>query len=131
MNKRPTSLTVIAWILIASALISAISTLVMMDNPIVVEMMNKNPMPVSLQYGLMIVGLLIMIVSGSAMLKGKSWARWLYVGWGVIGLLVGLITSPINASLLPSWIFLAVVTFFLFRPNVNTFFSQAKSSNDA
>ena len=103
----------------------------MMDNPIVVEMMNKNPMPVSLQYGLMIVGLLIMIVSGSAMLKGKSWARWLYVGWGVIGLLVGLITSPINASLLPSWIFLAVVTFFLFRPNVNTFFSQAKSSNDA
>jgi hypothetical protein len=131
MNKRPTSVTVIAWIIIVIGVISAVSTVAMFDNPMVVDLMKKSPIPIPLQYAITTLGLLIMIVSGTAMLKGRNWARLLYVIWSATGLLIGLATSPVKASLFPGLVFLTIVTFFLFRPKASKFFSQTKSFDDA
>lgn len=131
MNTRPTSVTVIAWFLLIIGVISAVLTVAMIDNPIVIDLMKKSPLPVSLQYAIAIAGLLVMMVSGAAMLKGRNWARLLYVIWSALGLLIGLATSPVKASLFPGLVFLAIVTFFLFRPKANNFFSQTKPSDNA
>ena len=92
--RRPTSVTVIAWILIVVSGISLIVNLVMLGNPMVTEAMAKNSMPLPLQYVLTFLGLLIGMGSGFAMLKGKNWGRFLYTFWGVIGFIVGFLRAP-------------------------------------
>src|SRR5215510_4600593 len=112
MRTRPTSITVVAWILILMGGISLITMTLMIstgmidkftvDNPAARELMNKSPIPVPVQYAMTYVTLLIELVSGIAILKGQNWGRWLYV----------------------------VGTVFLFRPKANQYFSDQESAHD-
>jgi uncharacterized membrane protein YobD (UPF0266 family) len=129
MNSRPLSITVIAWIIIASSAISLVSTLFLINNPMAQELMAKSLMSIPLQYAMLFVGILVGLVSGVFMLKGANWARLLYVGWSILGFVIGFMTTPGKLMLLPSAIFLAVVVFFLFRPNANAFFSREAKSD--
>lgn len=131
MKPRPTSITVIAWILIVTGGISLISTLAMINNPTVLELMSKSPIPIPLQYVLNFVGLTITIVSGIALLKGANWGRLLYVGWSIVGLAIGVATSPLKAALIPSAVLFFIFAFFLFRPRANDFFTSSTPSIDA
>jgi len=131
MKKRPTSVTVVSWILIAVGAISVVTTTITVGNPAALDLMRKSPIPIPVQYAITYIGLLITIVSGIAMLRGCNWARFLYLIWSVIGLVIGFSTSPMKAMLLPGLGFLGVVVFFLFRRNASEYFSTAKSSNDA
>jgi hypothetical protein len=134
MRTRPTSITVIAWILILMGGISLITTTLMidkvMDNPAARELISKNPIPVPVQYAVTYVGLLIMLVSGVAMLKGQNWGRWLYVVGTAVGFLIGIITSPLKEAMIPGFVVFVVLTFFLFRPKANNYFSDAESAHD-
>ena len=128
MNPRPLAITVIAWIIIASSAISLVSTLFLINNPMAQELMATSAIPIPLQYGMMFVGLLVGLVCGVFMLKGANWARLLYVGWSILGFIISFVTTPGKLMLLPGAVFLAVVVFFLFRPNANAFFStEAKT----
>lgn len=124
MNKRPTSITVISWILIVMGGISLIATTAMINNPTVHDMMAKNPMPIPVQYAMSYIGLLVMIVSGVAMLKGMNWARYLYVIWSLVGFVIGIATSPMKAAMIPGFVVFLVIAFFLFRPKATAFFVQ-------
>src|SRR5262245_37136235 len=96
--KRPTSVSVIAWILIVNSILSLIVTLVVIDNPIVMELMAKlmakSPLPIPFQVMMGCVELLINIVLGNAMLSGRNWSRFLYLVWRFIVLVIGILTSP-------------------------------------
>ena len=131
MIKRPTSITVIAWILIAIGCLSTITTMLTINNPEVINMMKKSPMPIPLQYTINFIGLSIMIISGIAMLKGFNWARLLYVTWSILGIIIAFFTSPMKAILLPGLVFLAIVIFFLFRPIANEYFKTSKVIDNA
>ena len=131
MMKRPTSVSIIAWFLIATSLISVITSYSSLDNPIAQELMAKNLLPLSVQYVMLYFGLAISVASGVAMLKGWNWGRTLYVAWSVFGLVIGLVTSPMKLVLIPSAIVLAIIVFFLYRPKVNAFFSSRQAANDA
>lgn len=131
MNKRPTSISVIAWILIVVGGISLIATTVMINDPISRELMSKSPIPIPVQYAMSYVGLLIMIVSGFAMLQGCNWARLLYVIWSMIGFLVAIVSSPVKAAMIPGFVVFLVVAFFLFRPKANAFFSPVEEPSNA
>ena len=131
MNKRPTTVSVTAWLLIVFGAISVISTIAMVNNPQAIELMRKSPMPISLQYAINYIGLTIMIVSGAGMLKGFNWSRLLYAVWGSIGFIIGAFTSPMKMMLIPGLVFFAIVIFFLFRPKANEFFKSAKTKEDA
>jgi len=48
----------------------------------------------------------------------------LYVGWNTVGLLGGLLISPIKAILIPSAVILLIVAVFLYRPKANDFFKK-------
>ena len=134
MRTRPTSITVIAWILIARGGISVITTTLMIDtvmnDPAARELLNKSPVPIPVQYAMTYVGLLAMLVSGVAMLKGQNWGRWLYVVGTALGFLIGILTSPIKEAMIPGFVVFVVVTFFLFRPKANKYFSDQESTHD-
>ena len=129
--KRPTSVSVIAWILIVTAGISLLTSTVSLNNPMARELMAKSLLPVPLQFVMLYVGLLITIVSGIAMLKGQNWARFLYVGWSAIGFVIGILTSPMKAAMIPGLVVFAVLTFFLFRPKPNEYFSTKDTADSA
>jgi hypothetical protein len=134
MRKRPTSITVVAWILILMGGISLISTTLtidtVMNNPAARELMSKSAIPVQVQYAMTYVVLLVMLVAGVAILKGQNWGRWLYVIGTALGFLIGIMTSPLKEAMIPGFVVFVVVTFFLFRPNANKYFSDQESAHD-
>ncbi len=131
MKTRPTSVTVISWILIAMGAISLITTTAMINNPTVKELMGKSPFPIPVQFAMTYAGLLMTIVAGSGMLKGFNWARLLYVCWSAIGSIIAFATSPMKAAMIPGVVVFLVITFFLFRPKATAFFSAAEAATDA
>ncbi len=125
MGERPKSITVIAWFLIVTGVISVFTSWTSLNNPMVKELMAKSPLPASLQYTMLFVGLAVTIASGIGMLKGQGWAGLLYVVWGVFGFLVGLLTSPMKAAMIPGLVVFAIIVFFLYRPASNQYFVKA------
>jgi hypothetical protein len=135
MRTRPTSITVIAWILILMGGISLVTTTfvinsAMINNPAAQELISKSPIPVTVQYAMTYIGLLIMLVSGIAMLQGQNWGRWLYVVGTALGFLIGIATSPLKGAMIPGFVVFVVITFFLFRPKANKYFSDQESAHD-
>jgi hypothetical protein len=131
MTERPTSISVISWILIVTSGISLITTTAMINNPVVQDLMAKSPIPIPVQYAMSYIGLLVMIGSGIAMLKGANWARYLYVIWNLVGFVVGIATSPMKAAMIPSLVVFLVIAFFLFRPKATAFFVTHEETENA
>ena len=122
MIERPKSVTVVCWILIAMGGISLVTSTFSFNNPVAQELMSKSLIPISIQYIMMFVGLLITLVCGIAMLKGQNWARLLYIGWSIIGFTIGIATSPMKAMMIPGIFIFIILAFFLFRPKANEYF---------
>jgi hypothetical protein len=123
MKNRPTSITVICWILIIMGGISLVVTTINLNNPTVEELISRSPIPVTVQYAIMYVGLLVTLVSGIAMLKGRNWARYLYIVWGVVGFMFSLATSPMKTAMIPGLVVFIIMAFFLFRPKAKAYFT--------
>jgi len=131
MQKRPTLITIVAWLFIIMGGISAITTTAMSNHPMMLEAMRKNPLPVPVQWAMTYAGILIMIVAGFAFLKGRNWGRYLYLVWSVTGFAIGFAISPMKMTMIPGFVFFLVVITLLFLPQSNAYFSQPKSGNDA
>jgi len=119
---RPTSLTVIGWLLIVMSLFGLISQLTMQDNPVAQQILAESPLPASVHMIVGVIGSVLSAVSGYGVLKGMNWSRFLYVGWSLFGLAFALATTPFTSIMIMSLLFLAVFAFFLFRPAANTWF---------
>ena len=130
MKTRPTSIAVIAWILIAMGGISLITSTISLNNPITKELTGRSPLPIPLQYTIMYLGLIITLVSGIAMLRGQNWARLLYVAWSIIGFVIGIVTSPMKPAMIPGLALFLIVAFFLFRPKANEYFAGTAARGD-
>ncbi len=130
MRKRPISVTVVCWILIVMSTISLLASTMALNNPVTRELMAQSALPVNLQYVLMYAGLLVTLISSAAMLKGHNWARWLYTGWSTLGFLVGIVTSPAKAAMIPGLVIFLIIVYFLFRPPATMFFQPAKAADD-
>jgi hypothetical protein len=131
MKIRPTSVSIIAWFLIITSCISLVSTIAMIGNPEITEIMSKSLMPIPLQYAMGFLGLAVMLVSGIYMLKGQNWSRKLYVGWSIFGFVVGMATSPMKMAMVPGLVVFLVIVYFLYRPKANDFFSPQESQSNA
>jgi hypothetical protein len=53
MMKRPTSVSVIAWILIVMSGISLVTSTMSLNNPLARELMAKSLLPIPLQYAML------------------------------------------------------------------------------
>lgn len=127
MKKRPTSVTVIAWILIVLGGISILTTTAAINNPAALEVMGKSPLPVGAQFAMTYFGLVIMVVSGIAMLKARNWGRLLYVIWTAASFGIGVFTTPVKAAMIPGLVVFVIACFFLFRPKANQYFATPES----
>lgn len=125
MEKRPLSVSIIGWYLIAVGVLGAVSVLAMRNNPMMQRMYEHSPLPISAHIGIGVIGSIITAVCGYAMLKGHNWSRFVYVGWCVIGFVISLATVPFTSLLLLGLAFLAVIVFFLFRPDANAWFRRS------
>jgi hypothetical protein len=88
-------------------------------------------LPIPFLYVILNIGILITIIAGIAMLKGYNWARLLYVVWKVIAFIWAIITFRVKLLMIPDLVIFLFITFFLFRPKVNEFFSQKIFVNDS
>ncbi len=123
MKNRPISITTISWFLIFTSVISITTTAFTYANPEVAKIMELSPISITLQYILMAIGIAVTISCSILMLKAKSIGRTIYVGWTIIYLIIGLFSSPTKAMMIPGIVFFIIITFFLFRPNANKYFS--------
>jgi hypothetical protein len=128
MHERPTSITVIAWILIIMGLggiiLATISFTKMLTSPSVVS----SP----IDYALMYLGVLSYVVSGIAILKGQNFGRFIFIIWTVIFYAIRIARNPFATSIVPSmFMFLIIPVFFLFRPRANAYFAGRELNRDA
>jgi hypothetical protein len=97
------------------------------QQPMGQEMIAKSPIPISLQYVMLYLGLSIEILRAIFMLRAASWARLLYIAWGAIGLLFGLLASPDKPILIPGILMYAIFVFFLLRPKASAYFTHSEN----
>ena len=123
MEKRPLSLTIIAWVLIIFALLGLYGVFTMGSNPLMMKMIEQMHISLAVEQAWGVLGAIVNIVCAYGILKGMPWSRVLYVVWGVIGLVVGLYISPMKMVLVLSLVFLVVIAAFLFGNKANDWFS--------
>lgn len=122
MEKRPTSLTVIAWLLIVLSVLGLIGIFMMSSNPLVAAKMAEMHMPLPMLQAWSVLGTVVNLICAYGILKGLPWSRVLYVVWGVIGIVVGFYISPQKASIVISLIILVIFSIFLFGEKANVWF---------
>lgn len=123
MEKRPLSLTIIGWWMVLAALFTGYSILTMGSNPVAMRMIEQMHVSLLFQQILGAIGIIVSLVSAYGLFKGLPWSRVLYIGWAIIALGFGLVTSPVKSINLLSAIFFAAIAFFLFRPSANRWFA--------
>jgi hypothetical protein len=123
MTIRPTSITVIGWILVVSGVMSLPGTFRTPRTPRAQEVAAKNPVPIPIQRAMSVAGTAVHVVCGYFLLQGKNWSRYLIVAWDVIQLSYGFIASPFKLVMILGACFLLLETYFLFRPRAQEFFA--------
>jgi hypothetical protein len=125
MKTRPTSVTVIVWILLVTNALSLLGSMMAINNPATQELMAKSPLPIPLQYVVLYLGLSLSTLCAVCMLRAANWARLLYIGWGGIELLILLLTSPVKPMLIPAILMYSIFVFFLLRPKAAAYFAHS------
>jgi hypothetical protein len=122
MGKRPTSITVIGSLLLIFTLIGIVGLVMAGSNAAMAEQITKMhiSLPLYLAYGTL--GILINLACVYGIFKGLPWSRVLYLGWGIIGLVVGFYIAPMKASIVLGLVLLVVVCAFLWTNTANDWF---------
>jgi len=97
MEKRPVSLTVIAWILIVLGLFGLYGAATLGSNPMAAKMLAQSPVPLVVNQLWSALGAVVGFIVAYGIFKGQPWSRVLYVVWSIIQILVGLYISQMKA----------------------------------
>ena len=108
--KRPLAVTLIAWLYIVAGTVGLAYH--------GTKFKTLDPFPSELVWICLIR--LLAILCGVFLLRGKNWARWLAVAW--MAYHVGLSAFHTVAELILHTLFLAIIAWFLFRPNASAYF---------
>lgn len=126
MEKRPLSLTIIGWWMVISAVFGVYGVVTMGSNPTVVRMLEQAHLSLAFQQAVTGIGVVVALACAYGLFKGQPWSRVLYVGWSIVGLVIALVTSPIKSLILFSVAVVAVIAYFLFRPQADDYFAAGK-----
>lgn len=128
--QRPTSLTVIGWVLIVLGAFGLLGALMVTGNPAATQILEQSSIPVSVHIAISVIGGLVSIVCGYGVLKGLGWSRLLYVAWILITAALTLISMPFTSLMIVGWAIQAVIIFFLFRPEANAWFGGRATASE-
>lgn len=123
MEKRPLSLTIIGWFLVIISLFGIYSVFTIASNPLAMKMINQMHVPLLFEQVWGVVGAVVNLICAYGILKGQPWSRVLYVGWGILGLIVSFYIAPMKAVVVLGLVFLVVISAFLFTDKANDWFS--------
>lgn len=113
MNPRPRAVTVIGWLYLAAGLVG-----------FSYHFTSLNPTDPFANDAVWILSVrLLAVVAGAFLLRGHNWARWLVLAWMAWHVYLG--ARHELASLVMHGLLLAVLAWFLFRPNARTYFRPA------
>ena len=131
MKKRPFILTLIGWFLIVMSVFGIFRSFFMGGDEFVMgsdgfihSMLDESPLPLEVHQAIEIVRSVITLVCGFGILKGWNWARYVYVGTGVLGLALNLVTFAIKSILLLDLVLVGMIAFFLFRHAASAWFTR-------
>jgi hypothetical protein len=116
MGKRPASITIVSWLLIASGSIALVGGFWPPAQRL--AEISKSPLELGLAQVVRILG----IIAGVFMLRGHNWARWLAVLW--LAFHVGLSIGHSPLELVIHCLLFVVVVFFLFRTPASAYFRR-------
>jgi hypothetical protein len=124
---RPVSITVVAWVIIASSLEGVIATLGGLITPLYTSGLIHTTQALPLTLWLGEISLSVNIALAVLMLTRFGWARAVYVCLLTVGIVSLVLTrQPISIAMIQV-AKLAVFTYFLFRAEANTYFSATAS----
>jgi uncharacterized membrane protein len=110
MSKRPITITLLAWLLIAVGVLSTASHFA--------QFRSHPPTPSEL-FWICLLGLLA-VVAGVFLLRGSNWARWLALVWMAFHVALS-VFHPLHELIVHS-LFLALFAYLLFRPAARAYF---------
>jgi hypothetical protein len=90
----------------------------------------ESPPPIYIQRSLLFGGTATHLICGMFMLRGRNWARILFVSWSVLSLPAAAVATSYKLFMIPGAIILAIEAFFLFRPAANAFFADNGANID-
>lgn len=122
MEKRPTSMTVIAVVLLLFTLLGIFGLVSAPSNAEMTKMLAQMHMSLPLYEAYGALGIIINFACIYGIWKGLPWARVLYLVWGIIGLVVSFFISPIKAAIVVALILLVVICAFLWTNTANDWF---------
>ena len=122
MEKRPLSLTIIAWLLIILSLFNLVGVAMMRSNAAMMKAVEQMHASVAFLQIWGVAGTVVTLLCAYGILRGLPWSRVLYLVWGIVGLVVGFYTSPMKAALVLTLVILVVVCAFLWTNNANDWF---------
>jgi hypothetical protein len=125
MTNRPTSITVIGWILVLGGVMLLPETFRAPRTPRAREIAAKRPVPDPIHRAIVATSAIVDVACGYFLLQGKNWARYLAIAWSVMQLSYGFVVSPFRLILVLGATQSLLVAYFLFRPRAREFFAAA------
>ena len=122
MQKRPTSITVIAIVLLVFTLLGVVGLVTAASNAEMTKVLAQMHMSLPLYEAYGALGIIINLACVYGIWKGLPWSRVLYLVWGIIGLVVSFFISPVKAAIVLGLIILVVVCVFLWTNTANDWF---------
>jgi cytochrome c-type biogenesis protein CcmH/NrfG len=122
--KRPIGASIVTWILIVASVLSLLSTFLAASSPDYNAMLAKNRLPVTIQKISGLLGLLVLFVSALFMRDGVAWARWLFLGYSVLGFVVTIVNMGFTLKVLVGLLVYVVFAVLLLEKNSSAFFGD-------
>jgi hypothetical protein len=122
MDKRPTSIAIIAILLGVLSLFGLVGVFMMGSNPQMAKMVEQSHMSLQFLQIWGAIGAVVNIAAAVGIWKGLPWGRVLYVAWSLIGIAVSFFTSPTQVSILISIVIFVIIAAFLFTNRANEWF---------
>jgi hypothetical protein len=129
MDKRPGTVTFIAWFSIVVNIFALLSTVWVANNfmtKIAMDFtLSRDPIPLQIHYGLIYFNIFSSIGCGIGMLMGHNWARSIYTCLSIFWMAMGFLLPSSQSQAVPTAIVMSISLFLLYLPNANRYFTQS------
>jgi hypothetical protein len=129
MDKRPGTVTFVAWFSIVINIFALLSTVWVANNfmtKIAMDFtLSRDPIPLQIHYGLIYFNILSSIGCGIGMLMGHNWARFIYAGLSIFWIVTGFLLPSSQSQSMPSAIVMSICLFLLYRNDANRYFTKS------
>ena len=127
MNTRPTSVTVIAWLLIVFGLLGVLGSFALVvnpSNPLLLDLLGESKLSLLETMMMGWIAALARLACGLGLFYRQNGARYLLVAYGFAAIAYGAYASGNLLTTILGGLIFTVLAIFLFLPKANTWFAE-------